>query len=215
MKILRESLLLYAVTDRTWLGDNQLADQVEEILKAGVTLLQLREKEMSFEEFVKEARMIQSVTTRYHVPLIINDRIDVAAAIDADGVHLGQDDEVIENARSILGPHKIIGVSAHSVEEALAAQKMGADYLGVGAVFGTSTKHNANPISYEELKAICKAVTIPVVAIGGITRDNIHKLSGSGIDGIAVISAIFASGNVGKAAWEMLESAGSFLKLHG
>ncbi len=204
MKLKKENILLYVVTDRTWLGQNKLRDQVEEIIKSGATLLQVREKDLSFEEFVAEAKQIKNITERYGIPLIINDRIDVAIAVDADGVHLGQEDEDIKKAKEIFGADKIIGISAHNVEEALKAQNNGADYIGVGAVFSTSTKKDANTVAYETLQDICRAVTLPIVAIGGITEDNILNLSGSGVDGVAVISAIFASENVGKATDKML-----------
>ncbi len=207
MLFTKEHMLLYAVTDRSWLGEKRLIDQVEEVLKAGATLIQLREKDLSYEEFVSEAIQIKAITDYYHIPLIINDRIDVAIAADADGVHLGQDDDNVQKAREILGSDKIIGISAHTVREALDAEKYGADYIGVGAVFGTTTKKDAGIVTFETLKDICKAVTIPVVAIGGITGDNIMKLAGSGVAGVAVISALFASKDPGKATKKMYKMA--------
>ena len=207
MRICKEDLLLYGVTDRTWSGEAGLAAQVEQALEAGATLLQLLEKDMPYPLFVEEAREIKKLTDRYGVSLIINDRIDVAAAVDVAGVHLGQEDENIRKAREILGEDKIIGISVHTVAEALTAQKNGADYIGVGAVFKTSTKKDANALPHEVLSAICHAVSLPVVAIGGITKDNILSLSGSGVDGVAVISAIFASPDIYGATREMLELA--------
>ncbi len=205
MQIKKEDMLLYVVTDRTWLGDNTLAKQVKETLISGATMIQMREKEISFEEFEAEAKEIIKLTKHYKVPFIINDRIDVAIAVDADGVHLGQGDEGIKATREKLGYDKIIGLSAHSVKEALAAQESGADYIGVGAVFNTNTKSDANTINIDTLKEICNSVSIPVVAIGGISKDNISKLYGTGVDGVAVISAIFAQSNIMKATEDMLE----------
>ncbi|MDF2514353.1 MAG: thiamine-phosphate diphosphorylase [Herbinix sp.] len=208
MNICKEGMRLYLVTDRTWLKGRQLTDQVEESLRAGVTLVQLREKDMPFHEFLKEAQRIKSLTRQYQVPFIINDNVEIAIASEADGVHLGQEDGDIVQARERLGVHKIIGISVHNVEEALTAQKNGADYIGVGAVFPTNTKKDANSLSLEMLKAICDAVTIPVVAIGGITKDNIMSLKGSGVDGVAVISAILAKQDIAVAAKEMFELSG-------
>lgn len=196
MNRLRENLLLYLVTNRTWLGEAQLADQIEVAVRAGVTMVQLREKELSFEEFTKEALEVKKVTDRYRIPLIINDRVDVAAAVNAEGVHLGQEDGDITKARKILGKNKIIGISAHNVEEAIAAEQNGADYLGAGAVFCTSTKTDASPLTLESLRDICQRVSIPVVAIGGIDDNNICKLSGTGISGVAVISVILRSRDI-------------------
>jgi thiamine-phosphate diphosphorylase len=208
MNICKEDMRLYLVTDRTWLKGRQLTDQVEESLRAGVTLVQLREKDMPFHEFLKEAQRIKSLTRQYQVPFIINDNVEIAIASEADGVHLGQEDGDILQARERLGVHKIIGISVHNVEEALTAQKNGADYIGVGAVFPTNTKKDVNSLSLEMLKAICDAVTIPVVAIGGITKDNIMSLKGSGVDGVAVISAILAKEDIAVAAKEMFELSG-------
>lgn len=214
MLFTREHMLLYAVTDRSWLGDRRLTDQVEEILKAGATLLQLREKELSFDEFVTEAKQMKKITERYQIPLIINDSIDVAVAAGADGVHLGQGDDNILKAREILGRKKIIGISAHTVEEAMDAQNNGADYLGVGAVFGTATKKDAGIVTYEILKEICEAVTIPVVAIGGINSDNIMKLAGSGVAGVAVISALFAGKEPARETKKLQELAKNMVSIN-
>lgn len=205
LKVDKKDMLLYVVTDRSWLKGNSLVDQVEEAIKAGATFIQLREKNIAFEEFVEIARQIKKVTDVYQIPFVINDEVEVALAVDADGVHIGQSDEEILKARKRLGPSKIIGLSAHNVDEALNAEAKGADYIGVGAVFNTSTKLDANEVGPEILKAICDEVTIPVVAIGGISKDNIHKLSTSGVDGVAVISAIFAQDDITKATRELLE----------
>ena len=191
---------LYAVTDRSWLNGQTLYEQVEQALKGGVTLVQLREKGLGAEQFLQEARQIQQLCRRFGVPLIINDSIEVALAVDADGVHLGQDDANAAQARQLLGKDKIIGVSAHNVQEALQAVQDGADYLGSGAVFGSGTKTNVSTLPMQILREICSAVPIPVVAIGGITEQNLQQLSGSGIAGAAVVSAIFAQENIEEAA---------------
>ena len=200
MKLQREDLLLYAVTDRSWLKEKSLVKQVEEAVKAGVTLVQLREKEMPLQDQLLQAREIHDVTKHYGIPLIINDDIEVALAVQAEGVHLGQEDIELLDARERLGADKIIGISAHTVEEAITAQKNGADYIGVGAVFATTTKNDAKTVTRETLTAICDAVTIPVVAIGGISSDNILSLKGTGIAGVAVVSALFAQPEIGEAA---------------
>ena len=196
MKFAKESLLLYAVTDRTWLNGRSLHDDVEAALKGGVTMVQLREKELSFDEFLSEAKEIKTLCTRYQVPFLINDNIDIAIACDADGVHVGQSDTDAYTARKRLGDQKIIGVSAQTTEQALLAEQNGADYLGVGAVFTTSTKKDADFVPDSVLKAICEAVSIPVCAIGGIHKHNLLQLSGSGIDGVALVSAIFAAQDI-------------------
>ncbi len=205
MKFSKNDLLLYGVTDRSWLKEGEpLARRVELALKAGVTMIQLREKELSFNDFVKEAQTIKPLCARFGVPLLINDRVDVAQAVDADGVHVGQEDMSCAQARRILGPGKIIGTSAHSVAEALAAQEAGADYLGCGAVFGTSTKADAGALDRETLRQICQTVSIPVVAIGGINALNLPSLSGTGIAGAAVVSAVFAHEDPTGAVQELL-----------
>ena len=203
MKCDRKELVLYAVTDRNWLGNMTLSNQVEKALKGGATFVQLREKELCHEEFLDEACKIKELCKKYNVPFVINDNVDIALKADADGVHIGQKDMEAGFVRSIIGENKILGVSAQTVEQAIIAEKMGADYLGVGAVFNTNSKDDADDVSYETLKAICKAVTIPVVAIGGISANNITKLTGSGICGVAVISAIFAADNIEKATAEL------------
>lgn len=198
-----EDLLVYAVTDRSWLNGESLYSQVEKALKGGATFIQLREKELCEEDFLKEAIEIKELCKRYHVPFVINDNVDIACKMDADGVHVGQSDMEAGNVRAKLGSDKIIGVSAQTVEQALLAENCGADYLGVGAVFPTGTKSDAVEVSYETLKAICDAVHIPVVAIGGITSNNIMSLKGSGTSGVAVVSAIFASKDIEAATKEL------------
>lgn len=202
-----DSLLLYAVTDRTWLKGRTMEEQVEEALMGGATCIQLREKALDRTAFIEEARSIKRLCERYEVPLIINDDAELALLVGADGVHVGQKDMSPVTARELLGENKIIGVSARTVEQALKAQKEGADYLGVGAVFGTSTKADAQAISRETLQEICRAVSIPVVAIGGIGENNIFRLSGTGIAGVAVVSAIFASDNIKEASSRLREQA--------
>lgn len=194
---------LYAVTDQTWTGKQTLYEQVEAALKGGVTCIQLREKELSEKEFIEEAIAIRKICQFHQVPLIINDNVNVALHSGADGIHIGQTDMKIMDVRRILGENKIIGVSAHSVEEAMEAVRNGADYLGVGAVFSTSTKLDATALSYETLRNICHSVTIPVVAIGGIHKENILKLSGSGIDGVALVSAIFSARDIERECKEL------------
>lgn len=203
MKFAKEDLLLYAVTDRHWLKDETLENQVEKALQGGATFLQLREKRLDDDIFLAEAKEIQKLCKKYQVPFVINDNVDIALAIDADGVHVGQSDMEALDVRKRLGPDKIIGVSAQNVQQALLAQKHGADYLGVGAVFPTGSKDDAEDVSFETLKAICQAVDIPVIAIGGITKENVSELKGSGICGIAVISAIFAQKDIKAATKEL------------
>lgn len=199
----KKDLLLYAVTDRHWLNGETLYSQVEKALKGGVTFIQLREKNLDEGSFLKEAKEIQKLCKEYNVPFVINDNVEIAKEINADGVHVGQSDMEAQNVREILGDDKIIGVSAQTVEQALLAEKHGADYLGVGAVFKTGSKDDAEEVSHDELERICKAVSIPVIAIGGITHDNVKELSGRGIVGIAVISAIFAQKDIENATKEL------------
>lgn len=203
MKCGKKELQLYAITDRHWLNGRSLYEVVKESLDGGVTFLQLREKQLDEDHFLEEAKKLQGLCSEYNVPFIINDNVEIALAINADGVHIGQSDMEMKEAREKLGPDKIIGVSAHTKEEALLAQAQGADYLGVGAVFPTSSKDDAESVSYETLKEICEVVSIPVVAIGGITKDNLHQLSGSGISGVSVISAIYAQPDIKEAAREL------------
>ncbi|NLU46814.1 MAG: thiamine phosphate synthase [Syntrophomonadaceae bacterium] len=207
MKLDKSSLLLYAVTDRTWLKGRSLADVVEEALQAGVTLLQLREKELDDHSFLQLAKEIKTVTDRYSIPLIINDNVEIAVACAGDGVHVGQEDMEAREVRKIIGPDRILGVSVQTVEQAILAEQNGADYLGVGAVFSTATKPEAEVVSYNTLKDICQAVSIPVVAIGGINEDNAMQLAGTGIAGIAVVSAIFARDDITAAVKKLRQAA--------
>lgn len=202
-----ESLLLYAITDRTWLKGKKLSEAVEEAILGGATFIQLREKNSGYNEFLKIAQEVKKVTDKYKIPFVINDNVDIAVAVGADGAHIGQSDEELKSAREKLGPDKIIGVSAGTIKEAVEAEKGGADYIGVGSVFTTSTKQDAKSVSIETLKEICKTVNIPVVAIGGISADNVLRLAGTGVDGISVISAIFARKDIKNAASELLKLA--------
>ena len=212
MKCDKKNLLLYAVTDRHWLEGRKLIDVVKESLDGVVTMVQLREKTLEEGKFLEEAKELQTLCRERHIPFIVNDNVDIAKAMDADGVHVGQDDMETMDVRAKLGPDKIIGVSAHTVEEALLAEKQGADYLGVGAVFPTSSKSDVDVMPYETLKAICEAVSIPVVAIGGIGRENVSRLAGSGICGVAVISAIYAQKDIRAAAADLKTAVEEMLK---
>lgn len=203
MKFDKTALLLYAITDRSWLGSSALYDQVELALRGGTTILQLREKNLGDAAFLEEAKSIRKLCRQYKVPFIINDKVDVALAAGADGIHVGQHDMEACNVRRLLGEDKILGVSAQTVEQAVLAQKQGADYLGVGAVFPTGSKDDAEDVSIETLRDICRTVSIPVVAIGGITAQNVAKLKGSGICGAAVISAVFAQPDILEAAGKL------------
>jgi thiamine-phosphate pyrophosphorylase len=202
-----KSLLLYAITDRIWLKGKKLSEAVREAILGGATFIQLREKNSGYNEFLKIAQEVKEVTDKYKIPFVINDNVDIAVAVGADGAHIGQSDEELKSAREKLGPDKIIGVSAGTIKEAVEADKGGADYIGVGSVFTTSTKQDAKSVSIETLKEICKTVNIPVVAIGGISADNVLRLAGTGIDGISVISAIFAREDIKDAASELLKLA--------
>ena len=208
----KEDLLLYAVTDRSWLNGETLYAQVEKALKGGVTFVQLREKALDEQAFLEEAKEIQKLCAQYHVPFVINDNVEIAAQIGADGVHVGQSDMEAGDVREKLGPDRIIGVSAQTVEQAVRAQERGADYLGVGAVFPTGSKADAVEVSHETVRAITEAVDIPVIAIGGITKDNVSELSGTGICGIAVISAIFAQEDIEGAARVLKERTEAAVK---
>lgn len=204
-------LELYAVTDRHWLGNQTLFDQVKEALDGGATCIQLREKQLDEEDFLKEAIEIQKLCKEYHVPFIVNDNVDIAKTMHADGIHVGQSDMEALDVRKELGKDVILGVSAQTVEQAKKAEAHGADYLGVGAVFPTGSKDDAEDVSYETLKAICEAVSIPVIAIGGITQDNVKELAGSGIVGIAVISAIFAQKDITQATKDLKQATEQML----
>ena len=211
-EMVRRALLLYAVTDRSWVGEKTLYEQVKASLDGGITLLQLREKEMPYEDFLREAKDMKALAASYGVPLMINDNVDLALAVDADGVHVGQSDMEAGSVREKLGRDKIIGVSARTVLEALRAEKAGADYLGVGAVFSTSTKEDADVIAWETLKEICQSVSITVVAIGGIKKDNVMQLAGSGAAGISVISGIYGQPDIRTACEELLALAKEMIK---
>ena len=203
MRCDRKTMRLYAVTDRAWVGQGTLGDQVEQALRGGVTCVQLREKSLGVPAILVEAEEIGALCRSYGVPVLINDRVEIALQCGADGVHVGQKDRAAREVRRLLGPNRILGVSARTVEQAVQAERDGADYLGVGAVFSTSTKADAMPVSYETLQAICRAVSIPVVAIGGIQRENLLSLAGSGVDGVALVSAIFAAPDVETASREL------------
>lgn len=196
MKCDKRYMLLYAVTDRVWTGEQTLYEQVEAALKGGVTCVQLREKEMDETAFLQEAKDICALCHRYGVPFIVNDNVDVAIACQADGIHVGQEDMAAGEVRRRVGDAMLLGVSVHTVEEARRAVRNGADYLGLGAVFPTSTKTDVDQMTNETLRAICDAVDVPVVAIGGINRGNLLKLSGSGVDGVALVSAIFSAEDI-------------------
>lgn len=212
MGVEKKDLLLYAVTDRSWLGGHTLYQDVEAAIKGGATFVQLREKKLDEEHFLEEAKEIKELCRRYHVPFVINDNVDIALAMDADGVHVGQSDMEAGSVREKLGSGKIIGVSAQTVEQAVLAQQRGADYLGVGAVFPTGSKDDAVEVSHDTLHAICEAVDIPVIAIGGISAENVKELAGSGICGIAVISAIFAQPDIEAATKELKEQTTKMLE---
>ena len=196
MKCDKETMLLYAVTDRAWVGRQSLYEQVESAIKGGVTCVQLREKQLNDEDFLAEAMEISALCRKHKVPFFINDNVEVAIKCNADGIHVGQEDMAAEQVRSRVGDNMMIGVSVHSVEEALEAVKNGADCLGVGAIFSTSTKTDVDVLPREVLCDICNAVDIPVVAIGGIGKGNISQLAGTGVDGVALVSAIFGADDI-------------------
>ncbi len=196
MKCSKEMMLLYAVTDRMWTGKQTLMEQVEDALKGGATCVQLREKELDEETFLQEALEMKALCEKYHVPFFVNDNVEIAVKCKADGIHVGQEDMMATQVRQMVGENMMIGVSVHSVEEALEAVRNGADCLGVGAMFSTSTKTDADVLPKEVLRDICAAVDIPVVAIGGISKDNMAELKGTGVDGVALVSAIFAADDI-------------------
>ncbi len=196
MRCDKKHMLLYAVTDRAWTGAKTLYEQVEDALRGGVTCVQLREKALSDEDFLQEAQEIHALCRRYGVPFIVNDNVDVAVACGAEGIHVGQEDMAAGDVRRRVGDGMILGVSVHTVEEAREAVRNGADYLGLGAVFPTSTKTDVDQMPSETLRAICEAVDVPIVAIGGIDRTNIGTLAGSGVDGVALVSAIFSAADI-------------------
>ncbi|MCD8086614.1 MAG: thiamine phosphate synthase [Clostridiales bacterium] len=208
MKLNPETLRLYAVTDRAWLRGRTLERQVEQAILGGATIVQLREKALTGEALLTQAKALCALCRRYGVPFLVNDDVALALAVGADGVHVGQEDMAAQQARALLGPDKILGVSAHNVAQAVAAQRAGADYLGCGAAFVTGTKTDARPIPRETLRKVTAAVDIPVVAIGGITRDNLPLLQGCGLAGVAVVGALFAQEDVQAAARELFRLAG-------
>jgi thiamine-phosphate pyrophosphorylase len=197
---------LYAVTDRAWLHGQTLYEQVEAALRGGVTCVQLREKELDAEAFLKEALELRDLCRSYNVPFIVNDAVDIAVQAGADGVHVGQSDMAAKDVRAIVGPDMMIGVSAKTVEQALTAQNAGADYLGIGALFSTSTKHDASTITFDAARDICAAVEIPVTGIGGITPENLPTLAGLGLDGVALVSAIFAAPDIEQRCRELRQN---------
>ncbi len=203
MKCDKRHMLLYAVTDRAWTGKQTLYEQVEAALKGGVTCVQLREKELDETAFLQEAKELCALCRRYGVPFLVNDNVEIAIACGADGIHVGQEDLAAGEVRRRVGENMILGVSVHTVEEARQAVRDGADYLGLGAVFPTSTKTDVEQMSNETLRAICDAVDVPIVAIGGINRGNILKLAGSGVDGVALVSAIFSAEDIEGACREL------------
>lgn len=202
--------ILYAITDRTWLNSRTLEDVVEQSLMGGVDIVQLREKNLDFNAFLDSAIKIKRLTEKYRIPLIINDNIDVCIQSNADGVHIGQGDTPIVKAREILGKDKIIGVTAKTIEQAQDAQLNGADYIGVGAMFGSTTKKDAIPLTFEQLADIRKSVTIPIVAIGGIDSDNIQRFKNTGVNGIAVVSAIYGQNDIKSATENLLSEISKF-----
>lgn len=203
----KDMLLLYAVTDNSWVGEKTLYQQIEDALKGGVTIVQLREKSLDDESFVKEAIEVKELCHLYNVPLIINDNVSVALKSGADGVHVGLEDTPVSEIRKIVPRDFIVGATCKTVEQAKIAENSGADYMGVGAVFPSSTKENALRITKEQLKEICSSVSIPAVAIGGITAENVMEIKGGGIAGIAVVSAIFSAENIEKATQELKKKA--------
>ena len=211
MNCTAEMLRLYAVTDRAWVGRQTLPQQVEAALKGGATCVQLREKHLDDTDMLAEAKTISALCRAYHVPFILNDNVPLAKLCGADGVHVGQDDLSAAEARRLLGPDKIIGVSAQTVEQAILAEQRGADYLGVGAMYPTGTKKDATAVTPEALSAICQAVDIPVVAIGGINKNRLEPIKGTGVDGVAVVSAIFAAEDIEKATRELKEAVREIL----
>lgn len=198
---------LYVCTDRDIMTTDTLEEAVELAIKGGATIIQLREKDCTSREFYELALSIKDITDAYEVPLIINDRLDIALAVHADGVHLGQSDIPVQVARNVMGPNCIVGATANSLEKAKEAWQSGADYLGVGDVFGSATKNDTKPVELKELKKICDTVKIPVVAIGGISKKNIHLLKDTGVAGVAVISAVLGQTDITAAAEELISGS--------
>lgn len=212
MKLNKESMLVYAITDRHWTGTQTLEQQVEDVLKNGATFLQIREKNMPHDELVKEAICIKEIAAKYNVPVVIDDDIYAVMESGVDGVHIGQNDMDYVEARKLLGDDKIIGMTAPSVTLAKKAEELGADYIGAGAVFNTSTKKDTKPLELSTLKEICNSVSIPVVAIGGIDHSNVRELNGTDIDGVAVISALFGASDPGEATRELVSIMKDIIK---
>lgn len=200
-------LELYLVSDRHWLEQRLLEEDIEKAIQGGVTIVQLREKNLDEQNFITEAKKIKQLCAKYQIPFIINDNLNVALAVDSDGIHIGQDDLPVNFVRDKIGPNKILGVSVHNLNEAKKAESDGADYLGVGAVFSTTTKNDASNVTSKELLDITTNVDLPVVAIGGINQNNCLQLKGSKINGIAVVSAIMAAANIKKATQELKQLA--------
>ena len=212
---IRASMLLYAVTDRMWLKEGEsLVSVAESVLQNGATFLQIREKDLDEERFEEESEKLKALCKTYRVPFVVNDSVEIALQCDADGVHVGQSDIRGRDIRAMIGPDKILGISAGTVEEAVAAERAGADYIGVGAVFDTSTKKITRAMGVEELRSISRSVSIPVVAIGGINAGNILQLSGSGVDGVAVVSAIFGAEDPGRATSELRKLSAQMVAAH-
>ena len=211
MKLTTEMMRLYAVTDRSWLRGQTLLEQVEQALVGGATLVQLREKELDEDTFMREAVDMAKLCHRYGVPLLINDNVEIAIQCGADGIHVGQEDMAAGAVRALVGDRMMIGVSVHTVEEAIEAVKNGADCLGVGAMFSTSTKLDADVLPMQTLSDICHAVDIPVVAIGGLNKNNIAKLAGTGVDGVALVSAIFAAEDIESECRELARISGEMV----
>ena len=203
MKFTKESLKLYVITDRSWIGNRSMSEEVEKTLKAGATCLQIREKNISYDEYVSKSIELRKICNKYNVPFIVNDNIEVALASGADGVHVGQNDILNKNVRSIIGSDKILGISVNSIELAIAAEKAGADYIGVGSIQLSPTKGESKILSTEYVNEICNSVSIPVVAIGGINEQHIPILKGIGIAGVAVISAVFGKEDVAEATYKL------------
>ena len=213
---IRSSMLLYAVTDRMWLKEGEsLVSVAESVLQNGATFLQIREKDLDEERFEEESEKLKALCNSYRVPFVVNDSVEIALQCGADGVHVGQSDIRGRDIRAMIGPDKILGISAGTVEEAVAAERAGADYIGVGAVFDTSTKKITRAMGVEELRSISRSVSIPVVAIGGINAGNILQLSGSGVDGVAVVSAIFGAEDPGRATSELRKLSAQMVAAHG
>lgn len=212
MKLDKKDMIFYAITDKNCIGENSFIEKLEDALKGGATFLQLREKEISEEEYLKKAKQTKKIADKYSVPFVINDNVEVAINSDASGVHIGQGDMDAKKARQLIGDDKILGVSANTVETAKLAEQNGADYIGVGAVFKTNTKKDANVISMEVLNEICNSVSIPVVAIGGINEETILDLKGTEIDGVCCISAVFGKENVFEASRHLYKLAKEIIK---